>query len=157
MQSENEEEDGSEHSAAANKARMWIISQLCSVAQSHACSKATAVEVLHFLAAAAFVSVGPKGSKSKLAPVKLLAASEVALSEEVRSFAVARIASLATDRLPCAAVVSTQQVIAGEDDAKKQTSGTPDGAKPEQSKGKSKERKQAKQQYRPHVCLVGEV
>lgn len=128
------------------------MSQLSSVAQSNSCSKATAVDVLQFLAAIAFVEMGPKSSKSKLGPVKLLATAEVEISEEVRAFAVARVASLATDKLPCASVVP-----AGGDDAETQKSDLPEGSNTEENKGKSKGKKQPKQKYQAHTCLVSEV
>ena len=131
---------------------MWITSQLSSVAQSNSCSKVTAVDVLQFLAAIAFVEMGPKSSKSKLAPVKLLATAEVEISKEVRTFAVARGAALATDRLPCASVVQ-----AGGDDTEKQKSDLPEGSNTKETIGKSKAKKQPKQKYQAHTCLVSEV
>lgn len=111
--------------------------------------------MLQFLATIAFVEIGPKGSKSKLVPVKLLAASEVEFSEELRSFAVARVASLATDRLPCAAVATAQQGEAADgEDIKEETQATED-SKP--GKGKNKTKRRPKQQYQAHACLVDEV
>ena len=154
------EEQDAENAEAADKARNWIISQLCSVMQAKTCSKAAAVEILQFLCTVAFVNNGSKGSKSKLAPVKLLAASEFDISEEVRNCAVARVASLATERLPCTAVPvsnssNAANVSDGQEGADTDKGKTEPGTK---HAAKSKrQKKDQKQQFQAHSLLIGEV
>lgn len=138
------EEQEAENAEAADKTRIWIIGHLCSVAQAQTCNKATAVEILQFLCTVAFVNNGPKGPKSKLAPVKLLADSEFDISEEVRNCAVARAASLATEGLPCTAITVSKDKIDEEkqddDDVNKGKGGEKNAAGKKKGKGDMKQR-----------------
>jgi hypothetical protein len=151
------EGDGLEAAAKVEQTRTWIISQLCSVSQAQSCSKATAIEVLQFLTTVAFVEIGPKGAKSKLAPVKLLAASEGEFSEELRNFAAARVASLATDRLPCATVEPAKQSKDADGETEPQVGQAKDESQAGKPKDKKKRKQQSKQQHQAHACLVDEV
>jgi hypothetical protein len=83
-----------------------VLGQLGTLPKMQRCSVALATRVVQFLAVVAFVDVGPKVSNSKLAILRLLGRCEGEWSKEVRMFATARAAVLATEVLPCTIVAS---------------------------------------------------
>ena len=91
--------------AATDSMQMWVLGQLTAVPKLPAASAALANRVLEFVAAVAFVDIGPKAASSKIAAVQALApcTDDRTWSATVRSFAAARAAVLATEVLPCLA------------------------------------------------------